>query len=55
MSSCKVETVIIRPDRAEAFRALLLGGAKAMMSEELRLSSSVSESSGRRVDRKRAA
>lgn len=32
--------------RAEAFRALMLSGAKAMMSEELRLSSLVSESSG---------
>ncbi len=47
MSSRKIETVV-RPARAEAFRALMLSGAKAMMSEELRLSSLVSESSGRR-------
>ncbi|UCS82813.1 hypothetical protein vBYenSP400_23 [Yersinia phage vB_YenS_P400] len=32
--------------RAEAFRALMLSGAKATMSEELRLSSLVSESPG---------
>lgn len=48
MTSRRIETVT-RPDRAEAFRALMLGGAKTMMSEKLRLSSSTSESSGRRV------
>jgi len=47
MPSRKIETVS-KPTRAEAFRALMISGAKAMMSEELRLSSGVSESSGPR-------
>ncbi len=47
MSSRKIEMVTM-PARAEAFRALMLSGAKTMMSEKLRLSSTISESSGRR-------
>lgn len=47
MPSRKIETVE-KPTRAEAFRALMISGAKAMMSEELRLSSQISESSGPR-------
>jgi len=47
MLSRKIE-MVAQPSRAEAFRALMLSGAKSMMSEKLRLSSDVSESSGPR-------
>jgi len=47
MSSRKIEKVAI-PARAEIFRSLMLKNAKAMMSEELRLDTGISESSGPR-------